>query len=47
MNETVYTAPAIAIVDVMVERGYDVSAYGEAGDAGQQSLYLDTDGFYL
>ena len=40
-----YTQPAIDVENVMVENGIAVSptAYGDAGEAGQESMFLDFD----
>lgn len=40
-----YTQPAVDVEMVMVENGIAASptAYGEAGEAGQKSVFLDFD----
>lgn len=38
-----YTQPAIDVEMVMVENGIAVSPYGDAGEAGQDSAFLDVD----
>ena len=39
-----YTQPAIDVEMVMVENGIAVSTdYGDAGEAGQKSVFLDFD----
>ena len=39
-----YTAPQLAIEELQVERGFSLSSnYGDYGEAGQQSGYLDSD----
>ncbi|MBQ8493460.1 MAG: hypothetical protein IJ464_04185 [Alistipes sp.] len=43
MNETIYTAPALTIEDVMVERGFNLSGFGDNGEPGQDSGYNDYD----
>ena len=43
MKRTDYTQPAIEIENVMVENGIAASPYGDLGEAGQDSDYLDAD----
>lgn len=43
-----YEAPFMEVAEVEVERGIATSPYGAAGDAGQDSDYIDYgDEFYL
>lgn len=39
-----YTTPQLAIEELQAEKGFSLSSkYGDYGDAGQQSGYLDSD----
>lgn len=42
MKKRIYTEPTIDIEDVMVENGIALS-YGDPGDPGQDSDYIDPD----
>lgn len=49
MKDTNYVEPLLRVEEVEVEKGYNMSEYGDYGEAGQQSGYIDygNDGFYF
>lgn len=40
-QNAVYEAPCVAVVDMQVEQSVLVGSYGDYGDPGQDSEYLD------
>ena len=42
--EEIYAVPSLEVEDLVVERGFSLSSnYGDYGEAGQDSGYLDSD----